>query len=44
MGVAAGGGQAGVPDGGLHEMHRGATVQRVADMGVAEPVRGVSKT
>ena len=39
VGVAAGGGEAGVADGGLHEVDGGAAVERVADMGVAQPVR-----
>ena len=26
-------------DGGLHEVDRGAAVERVADMGMAQPVR-----
>lgn len=31
MGVAPGGGEAGVPDGSMHEMHRHTAVERVAD-------------
>ena len=38
MGIAAGGGQAGVADGLLHEVGGGAMVEGMGDMGVAQPV------
>ena len=38
MGVAAGGGQAGMADRRLHQMRRRTAVERVADMGMAQPV------